>query len=136
MHHRTPSELLNTHYYDGKLTLPVGNLQDEIDRAAAISKEDRLKAYEELTTYLETKLNVFQKRNLTRIIQDFEVGSKANYDPINKIDAGDLLYLCYEKINDPDFEAIFLLQLEDMTTGMCSAGRNIRLFQVLTMVKE
>jgi len=123
--------LLDTHYYDGKL--PVAELKREIDRVAALSREMKVVA---CTSLLNLDMDPRQKRNLETIILDFRDASRTNYDPTNDLDAGDLLYLCYERIADADFVALFLLQLQDMSTGMCPQGRTTRLFQVLLMTNS
>jgi hypothetical protein len=65
-----------------------------------------------------------------------ETGVKnANYDSTNDIDAFDLLWLCYEQCQkDPDFIVPLMLQLSDMSSGMCPQGRATRLFQLVLAI--
>ena len=56
----------------------------------------------------------------------------SNYDPINKINAIDLLYIIYTISRDNDIVLTLLIeQLHDMKTGFCPQGRSIRLLQIL-----
>lgn len=69
---------------------------------------------------------------LNTIINSFK--SQSNFDPTNRLNADDLLYLCYEKIciqSDLDFEDLLKIQLVEMNSGLCPQGRTTRLFQIL-----
>ena len=121
--------MLNTHHYDGKLI--ITDFIADIERVKKIDKVTKLTKFNKLA---DLALTIFQKRNLSVIIRDYKNNSRANYDSSNNLDAADLLYLCCEKMDDDDFRDIFILQLDDMTSGMCPQGRTTRLFQVLSMM--
>lgn len=84
--------------------------------------------------YLE--LDTLAQRILNILIQ--QIGTPANSDPVNRICVDELLLRLYNlKVEDPDsFEDTVLeTQLHEMATGMCPAGRTIRLVQVLYSCK-
>lgn len=153
--------MIDTHYYDGKLWSEFsGSPQDiirdrqskakllsEIDRASIIP--NKVEMFRNLQEFLsqneQTKDYRTARACLNTIINDSlsdRRGSGPNYDPKNNLHAEDLLYLCAEKILDENFKSrddfifIFMIQCEDMRTGMCPQGRTTRLFQTLMMMLD
>ena len=111
--------MLNTHFYDGKITneLPIQKLmkekqeygQDLLDSCKHIDKK--------AIKYLKT------------IVKD--IGTPKNIDSTNKLNADDLLCLCWMHRNNKDFIDELEIQLLDMATGFCPQGRTHRLYQLL-----
>lgn len=146
------TDKLNTHYYDGKLWTGINhdtslqNLQRQIQKTLSISKDEKFQVFNDLLNFIASNEIAMTFRTaracINTIIKDFELhhmGSGPNHDPINKLNADDLLYLCAQRIlsnNDTDFVIIFMLQCEDMRTGMCPQGRTTRLFQTLIMMND
>lgn len=116
------ANLLNTHHYDGKLNLECIPKLTQIQELTLEQKKEKGMAL----------LSLISKESfpfLDKIIQD--IGSPANFDFSNNLRADDLICLCWDFKENPDF--IFLLneQLMGMATGFCPQGRTHRLFQLI-----
>ena len=122
----------NTHFYDNNISK---ELKSEIDALivsmSSVSKEDKLAIFDNIRSELfGVNQGVRALQFFDRMVSDFESGNEGNWDPINKLDAADLLYVVCHHIKDYD---IILLseQLNDMGTGFCPQGRTIRLIQII-----
>lgn len=141
---------LNLHFYDSQIecdpTIRAGIEQ--------VKDVDKIHAFNEL----KQKLDAQALPCLNAIIDDYlrfgrvksivqepvlpEIEPKVipnpNYDPSNDFFACDLLYLCYQKLEDCTDPVLYaaiteqlVTQLIDMLTGLCPPGRTSRLYQVL-----
>ncbi len=140
---------LNTHFFDGRMSDMMVYLQEDITRAAQISKEEKNKAFDDLSQCIKNGNSPFKSQN-SLVCFDTIVASHAfygrlaapinrNYDPANNLHACDLLYLLYEKIcvdENTEYLTLLLTQLDEMATGLCPQGRTTRLFQTLVMLKN
>lgn len=135
-------EALNTHFFDGKLEEAIQeHLFKDIERVKHYTKEKK-----NGFAYLQQKKGYTPAglRCLNAIIHTYEQCGRGgeNYDNINYLYACDLLYLVYEKIikeesiNENEYFNMLVVQLDEMTSGMCAQGRTIRLLQVLLMMKK
>lgn len=112
--------MLDTHHYDGRID--TSNLS-----SISASTEEKKKACEK---FLTLNLNEGAKHFLTIIINDMDTNS--NYDPTNKLKAGDILYKLLIHVDNADFVKQLEEQLLDLRTGACPQGRSTRLFQLLS----
>lgn len=104
----------NTHYYDEKIdiTLIPNTPKATIDNLIFSQTRQKIKNVK----YYDLMLN----------------NDPANYDPINKLHALDLLYIvCEISLKNPEILELLEEQLNDMTTGFCPQGRTIRLYQII-----
>lgn len=122
------NSLLDTHYYDGKLTY-VTHYIPELNYITNAPVEYKIEVIDNLFEALAHKLPDMALNNLFTLKKS--IGTPANYDPTNNINADDLLCLCYDHINDEDFVELLIEQLIEMTYGMCAQGRTHRLLQIL-----
>lgn len=129
---------LNTHYYDGKLDKK--DLEKDIFRVSMISNDEKMKTFIELLNHIKSiKVNGNIMRSLYTIIDTFRRTGRSkhsdNYSKSNDLYACDLLYLCCERLKlDKDFLELFLNQMNEMVSGLCSDGRCTRLFQILIVI--
>nr|QBK86274.1 MAG: uncharacterized protein LCMAC102_00690 [Marseillevirus LCMAC102] len=140
---------LNTHFFDGRMSDMIVYLQEDITRAAQISKDEKTKAFGDLAQCIKNCDSPFKSQN-SLVCFDTIVCSHSfygrltapinrNYDSANNLHACDLLYLLYEKIcidDDTEYLTLLLTQLDEMVTGLCPQGRTTRLFQTLVMLKD
>jgi len=124
--------LLNTHYYDGRLT--------------QLAK----KAHKNLHNISDTKHHLFTF--LCGLIQGFpspyeqgalkaidliegNIQKSSNYDHTNGVYADDILVIIIDKLtNSPELLPILTEQLHDIVaSGTCAQGRCIRLLQILNV---
>jgi len=131
---------MNTHTYDGKLSLSKEILITDIFRVCEIPKDEKLEAFSQMGDILKkfSGFTPIARKCFDTILQSFSSEGHtckgANYDPTNDLHADDLLYLCYEKLDEgknKDFAEGLLLQLQEMASGICPQGRTTRLFQLL-----
>lgn len=128
----------DTHFFDGKMSDIIHHIRCEINRVRNIPNPVRIDAFNALLT----KMRGLQDIPLTPgAVHCFCAISSmnGNYDPVNNLDAGDLLYLLYEKIvleNSHEHASLLAAQLDDMTSGLCPQGRTTRLLQILIMLKD
>ena len=113
--------MLNTHYYDGKINHTVqSNTSEEVMIKGKALCQLNLKA--EALYYLN------------QIVKD--VGTLNNYDPTNKLNADDLICMCWLYKDNVNFLEEFEIQLMDMRSGFCSQGRCHRLYQLIFAFDE
>ena len=104
---------VNTHDYDGRLPL--------LTRRSSISLDDCISSIRSLTI----DPLVHQALNL---LQD----PANNYDPVNKMNACDVLCLAWECVRTHDTVDYVLEQLADIIrSGSCLQGRTTRLYQLI-----
>lgn len=115
--------LLNTHTYDGKLTI---ELLPSLTLVQSLTPIEKQCMCEQL---LNHSFQQIARHYLINIIKD--IGSIANVDNSNNLVAEDLLCLCVEHQNNEEFMETLEAQLIDMNTGFCPQGRCIRLFQTI-----
>lgn len=136
--------LTDVHNYDGCLLLTKSYLSKDLDRISNINIQTKMKCIETIKTILSQKLGLTftlqARRNLEQIISDLYregyTNRGHNWDHTNKIHAIDLLYLCYELIEqlknqDTDILELINIQLYEMSSGMCAQGRVYRILQVV-----
>lgn len=134
-----PNNPTLTHSYDGKLEKTKLQLIKDISRASVVPLNVKLEAFAQLREHLKRILLSPQASRCFEVIvhtfsQAGHVKNSPNYDPTNDLFADDLLYLCFEQIvveRNEDLARALILQLEDMSTGLCAQGRTTRLFQIL-----
>lgn len=121
-------DVLNTHSYDGKLDPTVMEKLNQLNVCNYTAEEKQAKAHElqEQLKTLHPKAQYF----LTLIIQ--RMNTPDNYDPANKINTDDLIYVCWMLRNNPDFIQLLEYQLMEMESGFCVQGRVNRLFQIIS----
>lgn len=133
-------EKTNTHTYDGKLSLAKRSLSSELARVSQIPKGKKLENFTQMKGILQRFPGFIPQaahcfETIFRTFStDGHVPRGTNYDPTNDLHADDLLYLCYEKLEEgrnKDFAEGLLLQLQEMAGGLCAQGRTTRLFQLL-----
>lgn len=114
----------DTHYYDNKISHEI------------LSKIETFPKVNKMGKFNELRYDIIKSGNLTalkyydEIIKSYIDNDGTNYDPINKIDCSDLLYLI-SKNYDSHILTVLIEQLEDMKSGNCPQGRSIRLIQVI-----
>lgn len=125
----------DTHYYDGNLIPRKAEVQHFIDLSKSVTKDEQFRSLNTLRDELEKMGEVFTpnaRNNLNTIIQDHSTNPHNNYDHSNDYNVVDLLYGCYivyEK--NKDILPLLAIQLDEMSSGMCPAGRTHRIFQIL-----
>lgn len=127
-------DLLNTHTYDGQLKYVKLYLKKYYDLIDNVEIDDlKIKINDGYQFLLEN--NKFDNTsNLTFQTLFNSIGTGANYDSTNDINADHLLYFCVYEIlekKDNDFVDLFIIQLNEMQSGMCPQGRTHRLIQIL-----
>ena len=126
----------NTHFYDDNMSKDVlKKIKAFVDNSSEINKNDKLKSFDKLRkTLVKLNINPIVMIFYDGIINSYIQSDGKNYDPINNLDAIDLLYIIY-LISQNNDDILLLLgdQLEDMKTGFCSQGRTIRLVQIITI---
>lgn len=111
--------MLNTHFYDGKITNELSYVKD-------LSLTDKHQCGQDLLILFEHKP---AKHFLNIIVND--MGTDANVDYTNQLNADDLICLCWIHRENEVFIKEFEVQLLDMATGFCPQGRTHRLYQLL-----
>lgn len=115
--------MTDTHTYDGKITITLRGL-DEM-KASTLEKKKELA----IELYNNIKISEESKAILLKIIES--MGTDANYDPTNRLNADDLVALSWEFRENEDFAKELEVQLLDMRTGFCAQGRTHRFYQIL-----
>jgi hypothetical protein len=120
------SELLNTHYYDGKITIKPPSYP-------MMSPSDKKSILESFLHSIRECLSPQATHYMSMIISD--IGTPKNHCLANEMYAEDVLIAIYEIIRH-DTEKIkntcsrLSEQLSDISSGECPAGRNLRLYQI------
>lgn len=125
----------NTHFYDNNMSKDVlENIRALINKSINIPKDDKLESFDKLRKTLVKLNNPITMIFYDKIINSYIQSDGKNYDPINNLDAIDLLYVIY-LISQNNDDILLLLgdQLEDMKTGFCPQGRTVRLVQIITI---
>lgn len=149
-------ESMNLHFFDYKLIHTVNKIKPDIDRAHEINpKTEQFAALrEKISNYpfcqssalrsYDAIIKTYMARNARNIQQDpcsprqpcSPRETCANYDNTSGVYADDLLFLIYERIvveqNDNCLDEL-IIQLSNMQSGMCPAGRVTRLLQIVVM---
>jgi hypothetical protein len=123
---RIHSELLNTHYYDGKITVRP-------PAYPMMSLSDKKSILESFFNNIRDGLSPMAKHYMSMIISD--IGTPKNYCSANQMYAEDVLIAIYDVIrHNPekiqDTCSRLSEQLSDISSGECPAGRNLRLYQI------
>lgn len=122
------AEKLNVHHYDGKWE----DTDKYIKEIKSISIEIKKQAIASLRQRLVNFLNT---DNIGVALYNFDIIARDNvYDPINKINVYDLMYIlegvCKHYEDCTDLLKLIVEQLIDMSTGLCPQGRTTRLYQL------
>lgn len=133
---------MDTHRFDGKLSLIRSLLERDLLRVKQISREERLRLFRLLSSFLASypKITPQAFNNLETIIRDSS--SHLNYDPTNDLSSEDLLYLLAEKITSLEGEKrndlldLLIIELTEMSSGMCPQGRAYRLLQAVIVAMD
>lgn len=129
------SQLLDAHYYDGKLH----NLYKNI-KFPNLCLEQKKRNIEILASMLYNRptLNDQGRSCLNKVVSDFN--DRANYDPSNNVTVEDLLNYIFlyqadsdEQLND--ILEMLCIQFNEMISGLCPQGRTHRIAQVLFMLE-
>jgi hypothetical protein len=118
------SDPLNTHSYDGQLN---PSLLLELDTVQRLSLEEKRTRAQDLMAKI--RIHPMAMQFLSLIVRD--MGTAANIDSTNDINADDLICLCWNYRDNRNFIMLLEEQLLDMATGFCPQGRTHRLFQIL-----
>lgn len=136
----------DTHFYDGKMSVLIDVIKDELLEASNIEKKSKEEAFCELynllTTY--TSFSKISAAYLMQLIMWHRAYGRTKlgnplFDPLNGLHGCDLLWLLYKEIvekKSTDHGELFCIMLEDMHTGVCPQGICVRCFQILIMMKE
>lgn len=94
------TQLLNTHYYDGRMQERIKSIETEIQRARLVPQGAKAQAFEWLREkiFRHPYASFGAKRCFDAIHTSFKNGGSGNFDPANQLYADDLLFLCYERI--------------------------------------
>jgi len=114
----------NTHYYDKNISREI------LSKIGTFPKTNKIEKFNELRYDIIKYGNLSALKYYDLIISSYVNNDGNNYDPINKIDTSDLLYIIAKNYNN-DLLPILIEQLEDMKTGVCPQGRTIRLLQII-----
>lgn len=118
--------MTDTHCYDGKI---VNQL--DYSSLSGLTLEEKKAHCESLLQYQwSPTAGIYLQRVLAAM------GTPANYDPTNNLNADDLLCLTVAKCSEQDFRQEMDIQLADMVTGDCPQGRTHRLYQLLLAFKN
>ena len=126
----------NTHFYDDNMSKDIiENIRVFVNKSTNISKDDKLESFDKFRKILvELNNNPIVIIFYDKIINSYIQSDGKNYDPINNLDAIDLLYVIYLiSQNNDDILLLLCDQLEDMKTGFCPQGKTIRLVQIITI---
>ena len=132
------TNLLNTHYYDGKLNIhelviAIQELQKITASELTVEKQalfSKLIADIQHNTSINNRYRSRAVIAINRISQS--IRKPANLDRTNNMYADDVLYIVCRKLSDPDSLVYIAEQLSDIITfGQCAQGRSTRIFQVL-----
>lgn len=116
---------MNCHIFDGKLKHLSHRTKFNIDY------ETKMKLFSKVAKELEGNRKALRCFDIIWT----DTGKKSNYDCTNDLMADDLLYLICLKI-DKDMMPMFIEQLADMNSGLCSQGRCIRLAQIYQCIYD
>lgn len=114
----------NTHYYDNNISLEI------LTKIGTFPKTNKVEKFNKLRYDIIKYGNLTALKYYDEIVQSYVNNDGSNYDPINKIDCSDLMYIIAKKYNN-DLLPDLIEQLEDMKTGFCPQGRTIRLLQII-----
>ncbi len=136
----------NTHFYDNNMSKEVINIINRtIKSFNSVSSPEKLEGFKNLRKtliekgltkngigYYDQMIDIYST-NITNKNKNITTTTPTtNYDPINKMDAIDLLYGIYIiSLDNKDIIPILSEQLNDMRTGFCPQGRTIRLIQII-----
>ena len=129
---------LLTHNYDNNISADIYNkLFPLIIETKKVSGETKLVLFDNLRSLIShDKLAI---KYYDMMVQDYISQNRNNIDPINKVDAIDLLYIistfCQNNQESVDIIDLFIEQLKDMQTGFCPQGRTIRLIQIINIFR-
>ncbi len=129
------SQWTETHFYDNNISESlIVAIQPLLDNSNTISREDKLIVYKNIKESLVgLDINNIGLKYYDQMIKSYMDGDNSNYDPINKLDALNLLYVIYYLSEDNDIILLLLKeQLEDMISGFCAQGRTIRFIQIIS----
>jgi hypothetical protein len=120
-------DYLNTHFYDRQISELVARFRDALTKSSQVVKVEKMFVFKQ---YFSTLTSPYAKHSLAVILNCFEHGYSGNHDQINNLIATDILYILLKNLDTSEY-SILEEQLADMTSGLCSQGRTIRLFQLL-----
>ena len=135
MSKENPSRWTETHFYDNNISKSLARLlKPMLEDSDNVSREYKLMVYKNIRECLvRLNINKVGMKYYDQIIKCYVDGNKSNYDPINKLDASNLLYIICLLSEDNDTALILLKeQLEDMIKGFCPQGRTIRFIQIVS----
>lgn len=123
--------MLNTHSYDGKLNISSDLNLSIVHQLSLAQKQTRGRELLDACQNINTRAFSY----LNSIVQD--MGTYKNVDNSHHppLIADDLICLCWEYRDNPEFISELEIQLMDMATGFCPQGRTHRLFQILMAFK-
>lgn len=120
----------DVHYYDGKIDDCKDIIRDYITEYNQLPQERK----DTFIQILQDKLSRYQEFT-GKSVAGFQIlkngyQTEFNYDPINKISADHLIYICC-LIDNSDFDLLLIEQIGDIIDGQCAQGRTIRLLQLI-----
>lgn len=124
----TPTNSMCVHLFDGKLfKIPIQNRTIEEKRYLFSIFRDKISTLPISSSII---------RNMDTIMNDAHTSQ--NYLNTDRIYADDILAEIIDITihKDTDIIPIFLEQMVDMQTGLCSSGRVVRLYQILLALKD
>ena len=126
------NKLLLTHTYDNQLTKDIyDNIEPFVFIFNSMEKSDKLVMLDKLRSVINID-NTSGIEYYDKMVKDFIDNTDSNYDPINKLNAIDLLYIIFTIYqHNYDIIPLFIEQLKDLESGFCPQGRTIRLIQII-----
>ena len=123
-----------THFYDKNISKEaLGKIQPFLRISNNVKKEEKLSYFDILRKELElVGTDKIGMRHYDQMINSYKKNDGKNYDPINKLDPIDLLYIIF-LIQKDNKEILIILeeQLIDLRIGFCPQGRSVRLIQII-----
>lgn len=127
--------MLQTHYYDGKMTELVQSFQPVLSTISPLSRDVKISILKNLWATLENICADSNHLPLAKLHFDSivnSIGRTENCDAINNVRAEDLLCLCSSFSANIDFCYSLVEQLHDISRGPCSQGRCTRILQLIS----
>lgn len=134
---------LDTHYYDGKIERnalveeEIAALREQTEEGSITEHAKRsviLRFFTKTSNILTQKADISMKLIIADMIN--KITYIRNYDAKNELWVGDLLYLVCNKNARKSLVDSMNLYFEDMTRGLCSRGKPLRLYQILTQIVD
>lgn len=125
-------KLLNTHFYDGKLSVRYQELCDQEWKNNELISLDQ--SWKEIKILIIQLVENDQKKKIAlNILKRLQSNEMSNYDHKNDIHVHELMPIIWSHVRtyDKSAQKVFIEQLIDMQRGICAQGRVTRLIQLV-----